>query len=160
MTSLRQIHSGMSKQTWMLRRYLRENSVPYALSFRVLRFVEHLHNQQEDKIPEGRVSLLSILSDQLRVELRVATTMAPLTVHPIFAQVHDHAPFAIQQIARHAVTVRNLALNDTAFYSGQQALHMLVVTTGYLSYTQQGLNTQPVIHVSEGVWVSEAVLWT
>lgn len=162
MTSLRQITSGSSKQTWILRKYLRENAVPLSLRYRILRFVDHEQTQQEDAIPESRVTLLTMLSEQLRVELRVSTTMAPITVHPVFAQIHDHAAFTIQHIVRQAVTIKNLAMGDTCFLNKQPASCMYVVASGSLSYSHYGTynRLQRSIRVEKTVWVSEAVLWT
>lgn len=78
MSQLRNMKAEKSKQFWLLRHYLKQQRVPRDLCFRVpwphgerrgdevLRYVEYATNNVNERVPEGRITILSCLTDQLR----------------------------------------------------------------------------------------------
>ena len=45
------MHTESERQFWLLRRFLRQQSVPFNLSFRILRYLEHASTAQEELVP-------------------------------------------------------------------------------------------------------------
>jgi len=150
-----------SKQMWLLRRYLRQENVPKFLTFRVLRYAEYECKHQKEHLPESSLSILALLSDGLRTELRFEANFANITVHPLFARCLENYRVSVLNMAHgdKAVLSRlHLSADDVIFKVGTWAHKMYFSKSGEIQYqrpTDGGIG-----HMCEpNTWFCEAALW-
>jgi len=156
MIRLRDMHGETSKQFWLLRRYLRERSVPSALVFRILRYTEYACASQEDVIQESSVTILSLLSDQLRAELMYTVSFSSLLTHPLFEEAHATSEVAVYSLAEKVLMRKSLASQDCLFEEGLETTHMYYIVSGSMSYI---MPRAPEVRVEQDAWLCEHALW-
>ncbi|CAE8640195.1 unnamed protein product [Polarella glacialis] len=100
---LRNISNDGDQQLWLLRRFLKKNAVPVALSNRIRRYVEHTLNKQKDKSSMKDVQALAVLSSRLMEELHCALNLPHMITHPIFKFLSDVSMRNMQQLVEKAV---------------------------------------------------------
>lgn len=162
MTQLRSMSEDSSKEFWLLRRFLRQRSVPSQLSFRILRFLEHASVTQTGMVQEGNVKLLALLSNQLHNELQMVVQFSVLMLHPLFAKLGEMSSHTVQQLTVNVLSRQYFAASDLVFKLGSRATSMYIVDDGQLSYARVGI-TDSVTHNSthgRNTWLSEPALWT
>lgn len=162
MTHLRNIRTNETRQFWLLRRYLRDQSIPGELSRRIQRYLEYAYQRRQNKVQAGEVSLLALLSEKLRDELNHEAYVDLIATHPLFAQLNPR-----NKIFFKATKSEAMAAGDHVFSFGNPAKGMyclqesMAVTEG-LEYIMpdvdggRGGNTQ---HVTDIEWMCEASLW-
>lgn len=175
-TQLRGMQEDTWKQFWLLRRYLRQQGVPNTLAFRIQRFVEYATTNRQDMVNIKQVKILDMLSEQLRLELRLATTTRPLMEHPLFRYLSEHYEVAMQRLCA-AISSRCYAAGDFLFFPGDDATHMLLLVSGELMYSvtfeeteqrrkapvslegrlEESVTKFPALDA--GDWIGEHVLW-
>eukprot|EP00928_Gymnodinium_smaydae_P008467 TRINITY_DN13083_c0_g8_i1.p1 TRINITY_DN13083_c0_g8~~TRINITY_DN13083_c0_g8_i1.p1 ORF type:complete len:720 (+),score=148.81 TRINITY_DN13083_c0_g8_i1:273-2432(+) len=175
MTALRGLQEDSWKQTWMLRRYLRERGVGSSspLYLRIQRYAAWSAARKKGFLQESKVQLLADLSQQLKNELRVEILLAPLKAHPLIFKVAEMSRRIMLRLAKDAVTKETTARDDISFYEGESAKNMLVVQAGRLTYCCSNTLSvskttdnktvsegHAVIPVDHGSWICEMVLWT
>eukprot|EP00930_Biecheleria_cincta_P045335 TRINITY_DN31256_c0_g1_i1.p1 TRINITY_DN31256_c0_g1~~TRINITY_DN31256_c0_g1_i1.p1 ORF type:complete len:796 (-),score=98.06 TRINITY_DN31256_c0_g1_i1:99-2486(-) len=161
LSRLRQMSTETAKELWLLRRFLKRNTVPRALSRRILSFIEHAHKQQQEKMCMDQVKVLKFLSGQLMAELQCALNLPHLQVHPLFHYLSEHAIVTMHTIAKDAVSRIQLAREDTLFLPDQRAQAMYFVKSGRVLYTKvlKGEQTSELVDADED-WIAEGILWT
>lgn len=186
MTQLRHMSEDSRKEFWMLRRYMREKFVSKQLAVRVQRYLEYAVANQRSQVPESRVKVLDLLSEQLHNELKCAVSMPSLCVHPLMRHIHKNWLITTHRLSDAAISKKHLACGDNLFFSCEVATQMYFVSAGQLQYMKASpqadlpqpdlsrLSTTSRIteltapantfiasaYVSEEDWISEAVLWT
>jgi hypothetical protein len=157
LSRLQELTRHRTKQFATLNRFLSENSISHTLSARINRNAQYTFSEQKMHIQEGQVSLLELVSDQLKSELRYEMHGELLRMHP-FLQLFDILQRrAIQQICTSAVAIVRITRGDVVF-STLEVSHkpsMLICRSGSLRY----LGMEGAVTVSDGKIVSEGSLW-
>merc|ERR1712087_787300 len=99
---LRQMSVEGDREFWQLRRFLRMNSVPLALSTRIHRYLEHAYAKRKRMMAAKDIKLLALLSVQLQEELSCAMNMPHLKVHPLFRHLEEYSVITMQRLAQSA----------------------------------------------------------
>mmetsp|Transcript_36630 Transcript_36630/g.84460 ORF Transcript_36630/g.84460 Transcript_36630/m.84460 type:complete len:684 (+) Transcript_36630:30-2081(+) len=137
MSQLRNMQADRSKQFWLLRRYLKQQKVPMDLCFRVLRYVEYATSTSHDRVPEGRITILSALTEQLRNELTFFTHYRNLKTHPVFNQIAGANQAILNRMSGHSLSSIELAAGDPLFSLVDAARHMFFLQGGVVRYSLQ-----------------------
>ncbi|CAE7449802.1 Kcnh6 [Symbiodinium pilosum] len=135
MSQLRNMQADKSKQFWLLRRYLKQQKVPMDLCFRVLRYIEYATSTSHDRVPEGRITILSALTEQLRNELTFYTHYRNLKKHPVFHQVAGMNEAILNRMSGQTLSSVDLAAGDPLFSLVDASRHMFFIETGGIRYT-------------------------
>jgi len=156
MMQLRDSQSETSKQFWLLRKYLRQNGVPRDLFIRILRNTEYACARQQHAIQESTVTILSVLSEQLRSELTYRIYFSRMLEHPLFDEAHQKSEVLMQSLAGGVLLRKSLAHADYLFEEGMLATHMYYVVSGKLVYSRP---TEQDVDVMPDDWMCEQALW-
>lgn len=161
LAQLRSLSEQTSKDFWLLRRFLKQNAVPNALSQRIQRFIEHAYNRQKQIMGIHQVGVLSLLSKQLMEELQCGINLPHMKVHPLFNFLNDYSAHTMNQLAKEAVGRTVLARGDTLFLPQHSATAMYFVFSGRIDYIRivGGQELQEEVNAGED-WLGEPVLWT
>eukprot|EP00931_Biecheleriopsis_adriatica_P098134 TRINITY_DN7202_c0_g1_i1.p1 TRINITY_DN7202_c0_g1~~TRINITY_DN7202_c0_g1_i1.p1 ORF type:complete len:656 (-),score=111.43 TRINITY_DN7202_c0_g1_i1:69-2036(-) len=157
MTQLRNFSSDKTKNFWLLRRYLKENSINLTLRDRVLRYAEHQADKVKGKTVKDKVSLLASLSDQLKREIASSLFSPIVADHPLFNHLLQHMPKIFQRICNDAMRTYSVADSEYVFRANEEASYMYFLKSGHYEYMLAGTVREPALSVNE--WVCEAVLW-
>ncbi|CAE7883635.1 KCNH6 [Symbiodinium microadriaticum] len=149
MSQLRNMQADRSKQFWLLRRYLKQQKVPMDLCFRVLRYTEYATSTSHDRVPEGRITILSSLTEQLRNELTFYTHYRNLKKHPVFLQVAGMneariSDVCLQSMSAQTLSSMDLAAGDPLFSLVDASKHMFFIETGAIRYTVHDRDTSKI----------------
>lgn len=155
MTALRNLQGDEMRQFWLLRRYLRQRSIPRTLSNRIIKFLEHRCRIQGKLVQKEKVPVMKALSEALQNELTYTLHSAKLVTHPLFGHLETEMPVVMHRICRQAITLQCYAEKEFAFCLGDEAVRMYFVKAGELEYQSFDDET----HKPEK-WLSEAVLYT
>jgi len=164
MAQLQRMSSNESRQFWLLRRYLKDWNVRRKVGIRVQRYLEYAYQKQKGKVQEHEVKLLALLSEPLRLELKHETFSHYLAGHPLFYLCSEQA-----RVFGKALSATSLAQGDLIFACGEKAKKVTFLTGGCLEYTlgdKVDCNGKTCStaggrdYMFEGMWISEAVLWT
>eukprot|EP00928_Gymnodinium_smaydae_P028032 TRINITY_DN21494_c0_g1_i1.p1 TRINITY_DN21494_c0_g1~~TRINITY_DN21494_c0_g1_i1.p1 ORF type:complete len:809 (-),score=148.05 TRINITY_DN21494_c0_g1_i1:160-2586(-) len=162
LAQLRAMQEDATKQFWNLRRYLKQNKVPLALSHRISKYLEHAWATQQTKLPVKSVPILGLLSEQLTCELQSELYVPHLSIHPFFSHLNMTSSVTMNRLANNAILRKALARDDVLFHLAENATNMYIVVDGRLIYDRiddQGdtLNTEMVDKGED--WIAEPVLW-
>jgi len=135
---------------------MRQHSVQSQLRTRVLRFLEYKHSTQKELVQEDRLTVLSLLSDNLHAELQYAVSFAGLLVHPLFGYAESVSKQTMHGLVESVLSTTSCAAQDVLFFRGILNTHMYVVVSGKLTYQLPGTRDQS---VRPGDWLCEATLW-
>ncbi|OLP90241.1 Potassium voltage-gated channel subfamily H member 6 [Symbiodinium microadriaticum] len=144
MSQLRNMQADRSKQFWLLRRYLKQQKVPMDLCFRVLRYTEYATSTSHDRVPEGRITILSSLTEQLRNELTFYTHYRNLKKHPVFLQVAGMNEAVLNRMSAQTLSSMDLAAGDPLFSLVDASKHMFFIETGAIRYTVHDRDTSKI----------------
>jgi hypothetical protein len=162
MTTLRNMSGEESRQFWLLRRFLKQRNVGKDLSMRVIKYLEYAYAAQKNRVDEGSVKILGLLSGPLRQDLQYELFAPRLTGcggHPFLSWVNNEYKTVIQKLCNKAMKHHSLATGDCVFHADDQATEMYVLILGKVNLTNaDGSELEPAVH--PGDWVSEACLWT
>lgn len=158
MTQLNIIGSHQSQQISTLRRYLHQNGISNKLAVRIQRNAQHALTEQLRTLPEGSVTLLSLVSEPLRVEIHLEMYAPILNVHPFFAKYIEECPQVMRKVCHIATCVMMVSVGDVIFCAGEipSQPKMYIISSGQLEYETSNENKIP---IGEDQWVSEATLW-
>jgi hypothetical protein len=162
LTQLRSIHEDAAKQFWDLRRFMKQNEVPLALSTRVQRYLEHAWMCRAVKLDKKDVKIFKLLSEQLESELKCQLFVPHLQVHPLLAQLVVESKVTMNRIAASGIEKKSLAPADKIFIYGEIATCMYFISEGQLAYNRidnSGEVHQEIVDKDED-WIAEPVLWT
>jgi len=135
--------SEASKQLWLLRRYLRENKVPSALGYRVLRCAEFCCASQKDVLAESKVTILEVLTDQLKEELKFECSYAAhMKPHPLFDKCIQVSDVGVYRLAKAAFDRKSYASKDTIFKDNVRTDYAYIVVDGEILYQKVGSDAE------------------
>eukprot|EP00439_Symbiodinium_sp_Y106_P080481 s986_g19.t1 len=141
MTQLRNMQEDKSKQFWLLRRYLQQKQVPPDLGFKVLRYTEYATCSHGEAIPEHRITILGMLTKQLRSELRFVTHYRCLRKHGFFELVSVMNESVLHMMSSGPTLItKALAAQDPLFDMVDAATAMYFVDQGAVQYTQASIS--------------------
>mmetsp|Transcript_79302 Transcript_79302/g.190323 ORF Transcript_79302/g.190323 Transcript_79302/m.190323 type:complete len:786 (+) Transcript_79302:37-2394(+) len=140
MTQLRNMQEDKSKQFWLLRRYLQQKQVPPDLGFKVLRYTEYATSSRGEAIPEHRITILGMLTKQLRSELRFVTHYRCLRKHGFFELVGVMNESVLHMMSSGPTLItKALAAQDPLFDTVDAATAMYFVDQGAVQYIQASI---------------------
>eukprot|EP00930_Biecheleria_cincta_P104822 TRINITY_DN9724_c0_g1_i1.p1 TRINITY_DN9724_c0_g1~~TRINITY_DN9724_c0_g1_i1.p1 ORF type:complete len:694 (-),score=96.95 TRINITY_DN9724_c0_g1_i1:180-2261(-) len=157
---LRSMSEQVTKDFWLLRRYLKKNNVPVTLSLRIQKFIEHFHAHSQKQMTSDQVKLLKTLSRQLSEELQCAINLPHMNIHPLFKVLGERSVITMNRVATDCVTRGHMAKGDTMFELDQRCSYMYFIANGRLKYTRTIDEEDVAEFVDREDWVSEPVLWT
>eukprot|EP00929_Paragymnodinium_shiwhaense_P018348 TRINITY_DN12879_c0_g2_i2.p1 TRINITY_DN12879_c0_g2~~TRINITY_DN12879_c0_g2_i2.p1 ORF type:complete len:777 (-),score=214.89 TRINITY_DN12879_c0_g2_i2:136-2466(-) len=158
-SSLVQLHiigGSQSRQMATLRKFLKQNSISSNLALRVQRSAKHALSG--DLTPDA-VDLLTVVSDQIRLEMHFEMYSELFRVHPFFAECVREGPQVMRRICHFATSTLLLDSGDVVFSKGEAPSEpkMIFVFRGTLEYVPP---TGPSVTLGERQWIAEPVLWT
>lgn len=150
-----------------LRNFLRQNSVESGLSHRVVQEAEKRVAGRDGLISYEDVSLLELLPNSMRTELRCQIFKRHMCCIPIFRLWTNLSPPAMQQMCSdecNSVCFVYLQPWDTLFNAGDFAGNAYFLVSGTLFYHQEPMSS-PVVSdltalVTEGTVLCESALWS
>lgn len=157
---LRSLSEQVTKDFWLLRRYLKKNNVPATLSLRIQKFVEHAHARAQRQMTSDQVTLLNTLSRQLREELQCAINLPHMNIHPLFRFLGERSVITMNRVATDCVIRSHLARGDTMFEVDQRCSYMYFIASGRLKYSRLIDEEDVTEFVESEDWISEPVIWT
>jgi len=157
MVRLQTMKTDMTKQFWLLRRYLREHNVPQKLAVRIRRYLEYACEEREAHVQEDKLEVLSLLSSQLRDELRAAINEQYMSAHPFFIYLSQESNVTMHRLCSVALSSKPLAMEDPLFFHGEEATHMYFVNRGRIRYIR--MQDEVAVMAEKGSCLCEAVLW-
>merc|ERR1719210_1820055 len=103
MTMIRQMRNNKQKQFWMLRRYLKQKNIDNDLKQRMVRFLEHRYNKQQNTIQASAVPMLGMLSDQLSREMSYVMHSTCLETHVFFKYLSETMKSTAYTLCHHFI---------------------------------------------------------
>lgn len=155
---LRSLDQGASQEMWLVRRYLRQRKVNHDLSVRILHYADTVCKGDIALVPESKVRMLTMLSDQLSGELKFAVSYQELALHPLF-DLAISTMKVMQEMARAALSQKTFAKLEQVSSFRARASSMVMIRSGKLSYFH-GSDDVANCHGSAGDWFCEMSLWT
>jgi len=165
LTQLRSMQEESYKQFWILRRYLKQNGVPLALSGRIQRYLEHAWASQRQTLNLKSSKLFSLLSEQLESELQYEISLPFLRVHKLFSELSSVSSMTMRRIAWTAMSRKLLAQGDSLFIPAETATHMYILVNGCMEYRKptddpnHAEGERLMVSTAED-FIAEPVLWT
>lgn len=139
MIQLQSLRDHSSKQFWLLRRYLRERAVDQKLSLRIQRYLKYVVMVKLNYVSTSAVTILYLLSPQLKDELNYAVSVPHMAMHPFFAHVSKVSDVTMFRLIRDCISQLSLARDDSLFFSGEASSSMFFVISGNLQYIEDDL---------------------
>jgi hypothetical protein len=162
---LESLNSEKAKHNYQLRRYLRETQVPSHLAIRVQYYCSFVRNLEKERLAEGDVQLLTLLSVTLRNELNVAIFEPRITRHPLFVLIGKVEMSIMERLCSTAMSRLALFSSSTLFEPDKKIEHFYIVNAGDLMYNpkttgnSQRLSSDRQEPVKTGMWACETALW-
>mmetsp|Transcript_105983 Transcript_105983/g.252896 ORF Transcript_105983/g.252896 Transcript_105983/m.252896 type:complete len:658 (+) Transcript_105983:55-2028(+) len=179
MSQLRNMKADKSKQFWLLRRYLKQQNVPRDLCFRVLRYIEYATANVHERVPEGRITILKNLTEQLRNELTFFTYYRCLKAHALFKQIDTMNQAILISMSSQVLRSLDLAAGDPLFSVVDVPYEMFWIQKGVIRYVLQDLtngrrrslsrfttfttatqDTENTVILGQGEYLCEVALWS
>eukprot|EP00747_Dinoflagellata_sp_TGD_P103415 gnl/TRDRNA2_/TRDRNA2_168952_c2_seq1.p1 gnl/TRDRNA2_/TRDRNA2_168952_c2~~gnl/TRDRNA2_/TRDRNA2_168952_c2_seq1.p1 ORF type:complete len:260 (-),score=35.09 gnl/TRDRNA2_/TRDRNA2_168952_c2_seq1:198-977(-) len=159
MTTLRNLGAREATQLRLLRKWFKQRNVSRDLSFRVHRFVSVMMKKHKH-VSEKDITILTLLSAPLQMELKTELFLPLLTVHPLFSTLSTKSEIVMRKMCITAIKQETSARGDVIFLAGERAQQMYFVTSGALRYDNLSDAARcPETDLSSGEWFSEAILW-
>eukprot|EP00930_Biecheleria_cincta_P019513 TRINITY_DN1486_c0_g1_i1.p1 TRINITY_DN1486_c0_g1~~TRINITY_DN1486_c0_g1_i1.p1 ORF type:complete len:707 (+),score=111.12 TRINITY_DN1486_c0_g1_i1:53-2173(+) len=162
LTHLRNKSQQATKDLWRLRRFFSVNKINSQLALRIEEFTWHVLERQRSIIQSDSVTLLTLLPEQMTLELHYELSIPTIAIHPFFVYMQTEAILVLQQLCFKALVRKQFATNELVFLGGMQASHMYFVSRGTLAYWMLDEGHKPTKEeaVTAGVaWVAEPALW-
>mmetsp|Transcript_28101 Transcript_28101/g.51579 ORF Transcript_28101/g.51579 Transcript_28101/m.51579 type:complete len:904 (-) Transcript_28101:150-2861(-) len=153
---LKDMREDDRRQFWLLRKFLKDSHVTQALGIRIIRYLEHAAASRKKTVQESQIKILDMLSDQLRRELRCATSVPHLILHPLFDHINMVSNVTMHRLAAKAISRTSLACGDPLFFAGEMAAMMFFIKDGELQYLMGDLPQW----VDGQAFACEPALWT
>lgn len=136
MIQLQSLRDHSSKQFWLLRRYLHERQVDPLLSSRIQRYLKYMVQERLNYVQTSSITILSLLSKQLKDELNYAITVPHFQCHPLFAHIANVSDVIMFRLLGRAISQFSLARDDSLFFAGEQSSTFFLVLAGRLQYIE------------------------
>jgi hypothetical protein len=153
---VKQEHKEQLKQSWLLRRYIREKSISEVLRFKILRYVDYVVPLEEGSLSETRVTLLDKLSETLRIELAYEVKFNIISHHPVVAAVQGVSPPFVCSLVQSVLSAKRIGKDDLVVRRGMMAPCMYFLTKGQMRYTGPACEATP---MQTNDFLCEMALW-
>jgi hypothetical protein len=157
LTQIRQLKGQTEDQFWLLRRYFRQHNIQGGFRFRLLKYLQYQADQLKDSIPESKLTVLALLSENMRNELEFLVHYYPLRVHPLFAYAESSSQHRLYALSMSTFRNKAYAREDMIFQRGIQAPSMYIPSSGTCLYATPTLRAKTTIE--RGNWLCEHALW-
>jgi len=134
---IQNMRADTTQELWKLRRYFRQNCVPVELGRRIVRYLEYNEERKRVMVQESELPLLETLTPQLRNQLHYVGYMLALREHPLFRNMEQISDVMMHRICENTLREKPLAKKDALFFQGEVGLHMTVVVSGEMLYSQK-----------------------
>jgi hypothetical protein len=140
----------------VLRNYLNsQRDLDNDFTMRVMRSARHALKMQEKNVPEQDISLLLLLSEQLKTELHYNIRIPVLVKHPFFDMYHVLNIPGMRRITHNAIVMVQLAQDEVLFTDDEESTRMFFVQEGSLRYER----LDEVYRTTSQPWLCEQSLW-
>jgi len=152
-----------TSQNFLLKKFLKENSVSRNLSTRILRYVDYVLELRHKKTHHSKVHYLQLLSGPLHWELQREIHSKILNIHPVFASYSASASPALLQICATALSNIIYAKKDRVFHQSKEAKEMFFLVSGaFVYHVKATINHREIpitVKLDENTYFCEAALW-
>jgi len=152
-----------TSQNFLLKKFLKENSVSRNLSTRILRYVDYVLELRHKKTHHSKVHYLQLLSGPLHWELQREIHSKILNIHPVFASYSANASPALLQICATALSNIIYAKKDRVFHQSKEAKEMFFLVSGaFVYHVKATINHREIpitVKLDENTYFCEAALW-
>mmetsp|Transcript_16451 Transcript_16451/g.47656 ORF Transcript_16451/g.47656 Transcript_16451/m.47656 type:complete len:820 (+) Transcript_16451:79-2538(+) len=161
MTRLRTLRASEVTQSYLLKKYLRENNISPDLSSRVIRYIDLVTDRQKRRTEVGKVQLLQLLSGPLHLELQREVYTPFLEKHSYFEEYANESKAAMGHLCYKALCKVEMSRGDALFHVAADAQQMFFLTSGTLFYRRErGVkDVRRITVVEQGSFFCETVLW-
>lgn len=171
MTQLNMMKQEQTQKLLQLRHFLNQHSISPTLCVRVQRQVMQRMSKRP-KLTDKDVPALSLLSTEVRADLRLELMGPHLMHHPVLLLVFSISEAAIRMLCRDAVEMIVVAMGDTVFESGKEAETAYCVMDGSVRYESAAeggkialseiemAKKPPTRACGPGTWLCQVALWT
>eukprot|EP00930_Biecheleria_cincta_P001702 TRINITY_DN102815_c0_g1_i1.p1 TRINITY_DN102815_c0_g1~~TRINITY_DN102815_c0_g1_i1.p1 ORF type:complete len:767 (+),score=101.17 TRINITY_DN102815_c0_g1_i1:29-2302(+) len=153
---LRQINGDLTKEFWMLRKFLKQSKVDADVSRRMVKFLLY-HTSRQNAEREPDLWILDSLSMPLNDRLAFEMLSANLVVHPLFAFLRYHSEPVMIKISVAALQCIHFGSEDIIFRLRESSNGMVMLFNGECQYTLPSGDGMP---LKNGSWLAEASIWT
>jgi len=161
MNSLKNISARYNRQRWVLRRFLREQSISSELTTRVTIYADNIIKPRLKQVSVSEVELLKMLPRSLYMDVILELYDQDIEVHPFFRALHVQNRVVMQKVCNTALQLVVLSEGDVLFSPGETAHAMYFVKQGVLLYTRVTADgDREKERLDKKCWFCEAVLWT
>lgn len=160
MISLGNLSSKFSRDSWLLRRYMRQKCIKGELALRINRYVNIVLLPQMDHINHKDVHLLHKLSKPLSVELQAALYLPSYVRHPFLIIFARRSLIVMRKLCYVATQQSMLSQDDVLFSADEPADCLYILVEGTMLYKHRKSYETTLCSINEWFWFCEAVLWT
>jgi hypothetical protein len=166
MTTLRSMSFEVTRDFWLLRKYLKQRNIDHDLRRRVCKFLEFQVLGKPRRVERGQLTILDKLSADLSDELWHADFWPVVEKHPCFQLLQGEENARCQRLCGRCLSPHVWAESEVVFRFGDEGRFMYFLKEdasrglkGACMDFRHGLvgGKEP---IREGAWISEAVLWT
>jgi len=154
---LKALTSKLDRDSWILRRYLKQHDVSKELSIRATKYVDACVAPLLKRVQRKDVVLFEYLSHPLQLEVQAELFYHTLLYHPFLHQLRKRSSALTSTLFADTVIEIALAETDLLFVVGHVSHEMYFVSRGRLAYLKHGTNQVDYIH--PGGWCCEPVMW-
>lgn len=155
--------SEQNEKLRTLRRFLAQQTVDLALSYRVQQQVEQ-RIQRRPALTDKDVPALELLSSSLRAELRFEIFMHHLLRHPLFRLWANLSTRVAQDLCADSLDFIFPQVCDSVFHAGELCHQAYFLVRGCITYTQTPdssvVKTDEETVVDKDSWLCEGAIWT
>jgi len=166
MTTLRSMSNEVTRDFWLLRKYLKQRNIDHELRRRVCKFLEFQVMGKPRRVERGQLAILNKLSDDLSDELRHAEHWPVVEQHPCFQLLQGEGNARCQRVCGLCLSPHVWGESEVVFRFGDEGRFMYFLKEdqtwglkGSCMDFKHGLEGEKE-PIDEGAWISEAVLWT
>eukprot|EP00931_Biecheleriopsis_adriatica_P039462 TRINITY_DN22568_c0_g1_i1.p1 TRINITY_DN22568_c0_g1~~TRINITY_DN22568_c0_g1_i1.p1 ORF type:complete len:777 (+),score=152.72 TRINITY_DN22568_c0_g1_i1:48-2378(+) len=161
-TRLQLIAGTNETQFMLLGQYLHFRKVSSNLAMRVMKSARFAAREREKDIMEKDVSLLSMISEPLRIEIHYEIYAPVLMSHPFFQHYNFVNKAAMHQLCHRGVSTLSLNTGDLLFHPLEipKVPRMFFLQSGFMSYKCEVVFREVTeLQIVPGMSFCEASLW-
>eukprot|EP00929_Paragymnodinium_shiwhaense_P000551 TRINITY_DN100795_c0_g1_i1.p1 TRINITY_DN100795_c0_g1~~TRINITY_DN100795_c0_g1_i1.p1 ORF type:complete len:939 (+),score=160.28 TRINITY_DN100795_c0_g1_i1:124-2940(+) len=162
MTHLRNINATRIEEDSKLFKFLGQHAISAGLTSRVLHFFQERKQQRgrQSRTKEADVSLLKVLPESMKHDLRCEAYGPILCYHPMFRAFGCLDAEAMRYLAVIGCTEKRLMVRDEIFGQRSEVTHMIFLMEGCLNYSYTNTDgDKEIVTLTSGAWACEIALW-
>jgi len=148
-------------QSFLLKKYLSQQSVSMDLTARATRYIECVMELRNKKIPASKCGYLQMLSLPLSTQLAAEINVPFLVGYSFFETLIEISKSSVNSLCTSALSTIDFAKTDTVFARPMESKFMCFIASGQLIYRCgcAGSLKNKVFKLEKGKWYCEASLW-